>query len=148
KDIKKELHREKDGTFTLLEEFNDELKIQQPKTNRFKGKVYFLIDGRSGSATAEFTAVAHSNHLGVFIGEETGGAYEGGNGGSFLHFELPHSKISIQSPLICYENAVHDPRVKGRGTIPDHDVPWKLNDALNAVDTQLEFVLDLISSKQ
>jgi hypothetical protein len=59
------------------------------------GNLYFLINGGSASTTAEFTAVAHSNKLGIFIDTETGGAYEGGNGGSFLHFKLPNSCIAV-----------------------------------------------------
>lgn len=147
KNVKKELKREADGTFSVKEEFSHQLQIQNPKANRFEGKVYFLINGGSASAAAEFTAVAHSQKMGIFIGNETGGAYEGGNGGSFLNFELPHSKIKIGSPLLFYQNAVNPPNQKGRGTLPDYEVPIKINDILQGIDTQLEFTLELIKKK-
>ena len=144
KNIKKELKPEPDGTFSVKEEFSEQLKLQNPKPNRFKGKIYFLMNGGSASAAAEFLAVAKSNQLGVFIGEESGGAYEGGNGGSFLHFDLPHSKISFGTPLLYYDNAVSKPKEKGRGTLPDYFVANNIQDMIRGVDTQLNFTLKLI----
>jgi hypothetical protein len=144
KNVKKELKPEADGTFSVKEEFSLQLKLQNPQPNRFAGKVYFLINGRSASTTAEFTAAAHTQKIGLMIGEESGGAYEGGNGGSFLHFELPHSKIKIGSPLLYYDNAVNPPAQKGRGTLPDYEVPNNYNDLFKGIDTQLNFILELI----
>lgn len=148
KNVKKELKPETDGTFSVKEEFSEQLKSQEPKPNRFTGKVYFLINGRSASTTAEFTAVAHTQKIGVFIGEETGGAYEGGNGGSFLHFELPHSKIKIGTPLLYYDNAVSMPTQKGRGTLPDYEIPSQIVNSFQGIDTQLEFTLELIRQQK
>lgn len=148
KNIKKELKAEPDGTFLVREEYSEQLKLQQPHNNAFKGKIYILTNGRSGSTTSEFTAVAHSNKVGIFIGEETGGAYEGGNGGSFLHFDLPHSKIHVSTPLLYYRNAVSEPKLKGRGTMPDYDVPNTIYNMLQGIDTQLHFALELIRKNQ
>lgn len=144
KNAKKELKAEPDGTFSAREEYSEQLKLQQPQSNAFKGNIYILINGRSGSTTSEFTAVAHSNQVGIFIGEETGGAYEGGNGGSFLHFDLPNSKIHVSTPLLYYRNAVSEPKLRGRGTMPDYDVPNTLQNMLQGIDTQLNFALELI----
>lgn len=102
------------------------------------------MNGGSGSTTSEFTAVAYSNKLGIFIGDETGVAYEGDNGGSFLHFQLPNSKISVGTPLIYYDNAVTKPQHGGRGVIPGYYVPLTREDLLAGKDTQLEFTLELI----
>jgi Peptidase family S41 len=148
KNVKKELKAEPDGTFSVREEYSEQLKLQQPHNNAFKGKIYILINGRSGSTTSEFTAVAHSNKVGIFIGEETGGAYEGGNGGSFLHFDLPNSKIHVSTPLLYYRNAVSEPKLKGRGTMPDYDVPNTIYNMLQGIDKQLNFTLELIRRNQ
>lgn len=146
--IKQQLIPEKDGTFTEKDDDDSrELRPQLPKPNRFRGKVYILMNGRSGSTTSEFLAVAHANRVGVFIGEESGGAYEGGNGGSFINLELPLSKIVVTTPLVYYNNAVGEPRQKGRGTIPDHTVSATLDDILKNTDAQLEFVKRLIREK-
>ncbi|MGN6293872.1 MAG: S41 family peptidase [Chitinophagaceae bacterium] len=142
--IRKELIPKADGTFEVSEEYNEERKIQQPKPNRFKGNVYFLVNGGTASAAAEFAAIAYSHNTGIFVGSETGGAYEGSNGGSFLHFSLPNSGFYIGSPLIYSENAVDPPAEKGRGTIPHHQVASSVDDVLKGVDAQMEFVLKLI----
>lgn len=135
---------EADGTFSLMEKYTTGLRLQYAKPNRFTGKVYFLINGGTGSSASEFVALAHSNRLGLFVGEESGGAYEGDNGSSFLHFQLPNSKISVATPLVYYNNAVRTPEQKGRGVIPDYPVELTKEDLLNGRDTQLEFALELI----
>lgn len=148
KKMKQELKREEDGTFSVKEEFSDQLKIQQPKSNRFTGNVYILSNSGSASTTGEFIAYAKSNRLVTLIGEETGSAYEGGNGGSFLHFELPHSKIFFSTPLLAYENEVISVQQKGRGTMPDFAVPNNMADILKGYDTQLNFALQLIEKSR
>ena len=142
KNVKNELQRESDGTFTLkIAEGSD---WQRPKPNRFTGNVYFLVNGGSVSTTSEFTAIMHTHKAGVFIGDETGGAYEGGNGGSFVRLELPNSKIHVGTPLGYYQLAVAELKQKGRGTMPDYYVPHNIKDLLKGTDTQLNFALDLI----
>lgn len=144
KNIKNELIEEVDGTFTVKEEYNSTLLQQHPKPNWFKGKVYFLQNGISASTTAEFLAVAQSNKLGVFIGEECAGNYTGGNGGEFISLTLPNTKIQVGTPLLYYHNAVDKPLQEGRGTIPNYIVPDNIKDALNGIDTQLNFTFELI----
>ncbi len=144
KNIKNELIPEADGTFTVKEEYNSTLSKQIPKSNRVKGKIYFLVDGASASTTAEFSAVAHSNKVGVFIGEESAGNYTGGNGGEFISLTLPATKIQVGVPLLYYSNAVNEPLLEGRGTIPDYIVPYNIKDVLTGADTQLNFTFDLI----
>jgi hypothetical protein len=78
---------------------------------------------------------------------ECGGAYEGGNGASFIHVELPCSKIQIGSPLVFYSNATRGEFEQGRGTIPDHIVTIEPQDLLNNYDRQLEFVKKMINKK-
>jgi hypothetical protein len=46
------------------------LPTQYPKENNFGGKVYLLTDGRSFSATAEFAAVAKTNHRCNLLGKQ------------------------------------------------------------------------------
>lgn len=142
--IRARLQKESDGTFSVKAEFSDQLRLQQPKPNRFMGKVYILANRGSGSTTSEFLAYTKSNKRATIIGEECNGAYEGGNGGSFLHFDLPNSKISFGTPLIYYDNAVTPVEPKGRGTMPDYPVDWKMQDLMRGLDTQLNFALELI----
>jgi hypothetical protein len=142
--IEKIVKAEPDGTFTIHENFNSGLRKVQPAPGRFTGNIYFLVNGATGSAAAEFTAVAKGNGLGKFIGEETGGNYEGGNGAEFVHLTLPNTKMKVTIPLIYYHLAVDPPALPGRGTIPDHEVEYELRDLLTGKDTQLEYVYRLI----
>ena len=142
--IQKRLQKESDGKFSVKAEFTDQLRLQQPKPNRFQGNVYILANRGSGSTTSEFLAYTKSNKRATIIGEECNGAYEGGNGGSFLHFDLPNSKISFGTPLLYYNNAVTPIEPKGRGTLPDYPVELRIQDLLQGYDTELNFALELI----
>ena len=146
--VKNELIPESDGTFTLKQgDSGRQPRRYAPKPNRFRGRVYFLMNGQSGSTASEFLAIAHANRTGIFVGEESGGAYEGGNGSSFIHLDLPHSKINVGTPLVYYNNAVGEVNPKGRGTLPDYNVPITVDDILRHTDSQLNFVKELIRSQ-
>lgn len=144
KNARNELIPEKDGTFSIKAAAAAGLSLQYPKPDHYSGKVYFLMNGASASTTAEFLSAAHANQLGTFIGEEDGGNYEGGNGGSFIALRLPHSKITINIPLVYYDNMTRPPFEKGRGLFPDHEAPDNFENILKGVDTQKEFAFDLI----
>ena len=144
KNVRNELIPEPDGTFTLKQGSDTrEPKRYAPKPNRFRGRVYILMNGESVSTASEFLAVAHANKVGVFVGVESGGAYEGGNGSSFVNLDLPKSGIQVTTPLVYYNNAVPEPKQKGRGTMPDYYVPVTINDLLYHTDSQLNFVIKL-----
>jgi len=119
------------------------LAIQQPKQNNFKGKVYFLISGKSFSGAAEFASVAQSNARGPFIGEETGGGYYGNTSGSKVAIVLPNTRIRVNIPLNKYVMAVKKAKYKDRGIIPDHIIVPTINDILQNKDVQMDYTLQL-----
>lgn len=133
-----------DGTFQVNPESNITLLPQTPKQNRFRGNVYILFDEQCASSCSEFVAAARANNVGVSIGNEAGGAYEGGNGSTFIHYTLPNSGIHSSTPLVKYENAVTPVSEKGRGTIPDHVIVPNVEDLLSGRDPVVEFVSELI----
>ena len=106
------------------------------------------MNGRSASTTAEFTAATHINKIAIFIGEESGGAYHGGNGGDFASLILPNSKIVVEVPLSKYVMNSKEPMNIGRGTLPDYIVNTSMQDILELRDPQLEFALKLIKKKR
>jgi hypothetical protein len=144
------LKREPDGTFSQMENLNPDMRLQYPKPNRFKGNVYILMNGQSGSTTAEFLAVAKYNKVGIFIGEESGGAYEGGNGGNFIHLELPSTKIEVGVPIVTGETNVDIPKQKGRGTMPDYFISYTMEEILKntAKDKWNNLLKELINKKK
>jgi cyclophilin family peptidyl-prolyl cis-trans isomerase len=122
------------------------LKTQKPMKEAYLAPTYVLINGASFSVTAEFAAVAH--HLGraVFIGEETGGAYNGNNSGSFVIITLPNSRLNVGIPMLAYYTAVGSPW-PGHGVMPDYHVVPDTGDILSSNDPVMDFALKLTASR-
>ena len=116
---------------------------QKPGKYPFTGKVIVLIDGAVFSTAADFCAVTHFIHRATFIGEETGGAYDGNNSGSFVYVTLPDSKFEMRIPLDAYWNSVSANPENRRGTLPDRTVAASVANVLRGVDAQLDAALSL-----
>src|ERR1035437_9934969 len=119
------------------------IPIQKPSVNNFKGKVIVLIDGLSFSTTAEFCAIAKSNKRATFIGEETGGGYFGNTSGNAVEVILPNTNIFIDIPTTKYVLAVKKDKHNDRGIIPDFDITPTINEFILQKDVQLNFALQL-----
>lgn len=123
------------------------LSIQQPSKNNFRGKAYFLINGKSFSTTAEFCSIAKSNERGVFIGEETGGGYYGNTSGARARIVLPNSKITLGIPKTKYTMAVKKSVYSDRGIIPDFTIIPGIQDIIRNRDIQLHYALKLAGGR-
>ncbi len=135
------------GRYATKPEVNKGLRTQRSSGNSFSGEIYVLMNGRSASTTAEFTAAMHMNGRATFIGEESGGAYHGGNGGDFAELRLPNSKIVVTVPLVKYVMNSREPDFMRRGTLPDFNVPSTMEHYLKLEDPQLNFALEMIRKK-
>ncbi|HEV7230838.1 MAG TPA: S41 family peptidase [Bacteroidia bacterium] len=122
-------------------------RIHRPNERNYNGSVFILINGESFSATTEFAAVADFHKRAVFVGEETGGAYQGNNSGLEIMLTLPNSGVRVRIPLMKYICAVGNNHKSGRGIMPDYTVLPSIDDILKGVDTEKEFTLDLIRKK-
>jgi hypothetical protein len=110
----------KDGkSMVKLSEYAMELATIEPKTDRFEGKIFLYVNGRTASAASAFSAIVQSNKLATIVGEETSGAYKGGGVAIAIKLVLPNSKIRTQSSL-AYINLATTGRDGSRGVIPDH----------------------------
>ena len=119
------------------------LGIQEPAETNFNGKVIFIINGLCFSTTADFCAIAKSNKRGKFVGEETGGAYQGNTSGETFRMTLPNSNINISIPTHMYRNAVTKQKYSDRGIIPDYIVIPRIDDVIAGKDVQLDYALKL-----
>jgi len=119
---------------------------QQPDSNHYKGNLYVLVNGASGSMASVVASFLKGNGRGVFVGEETGGAMEGATAFYGATLVLPNSKIRIHLGLLKTTRAVAF--AKGRGVEPDYYVTPKIADILEGIDTELNFTLSLIPSKK
>ncbi|MEM6765578.1 MAG: S41 family peptidase [Bacteroidota bacterium] len=109
---------------TLGDQFLDPKQLISPKSeNHFDGEVVVLIDGGSFSATSEVCAIMQRDKRATFIGEETGGGFDGNTSGIYDQITLPNSRLTIKVPLIKYVSAVEEADfLYGRGVIPDFSV--------------------------
>ena len=108
----------------------------------FHGRVVILMDGGSFSTTAEFLAAARASGRATFVGEESGGAACGNTSGASTMVVLPHSGLRLSVPLVRYEMAAPcDGR--GRGVLPDVDVPVTIADVVAGGDRQRARALEI-----
>jgi hypothetical protein len=140
-----------DALETTTEKFaesrHSNLKLQQPKSNSFEGKLYILADGRSFSASSEFSSIVKTNNRGLFIGEENGGGYYGNTSGDDVTVTLPASQISCRVPLLKYTLAVKKLKNGELGIMPDYPRYTTISDIINGTDSQMDYTLQVASIK-
>jgi hypothetical protein len=122
--------------------------VYYPKTPAFKGKLYLLIDENVASAASHLASLvkAYARNA-TIVGVETVGGYYCHNGHMALIYELPNSGIKTKFSIVhVIQDAPEKPdQPEGRGIIPDHEVWPTFEDFMQNRDTQMEFVLKLIS---
>lgn len=122
-------------------------KLAEPKENNFKGDVYVLINGLSFSASSVLSNQLQANKRAVFIGEETGGAYNSTVAGVFKVYELPETKLKISIGLMELETP-HKQEPGGYGVKPDHVILPTIKDRRENKDPELNWILNTIESKK
>lgn len=132
------------GEFTCFSNYFSELGYTMPNEKYvYEGKLYVLISGTTFSGGSEFANMIKMINRGVFIGDETGGAYEGNVSGYSELVKLPNTKIKFHIPIVHFQMNV-EPRIRGRGIIPDFEVPQKWNDYINNRNSKLDFTKKMI----
>jgi len=122
---------------------HDGLDIWKPEKDRFAGKVVVLTDGFSFSTCADVAAVLHHHKWATFIGEETGGGYDGNTSGSTTSITLPNSQIQVRIPMWMYTTANIGHEFHGRGVIPDLPVQNTIDDLIQDNDPVLQKAIEL-----
>jgi hypothetical protein len=126
-----------DGTISFA---NPDIGPQQPYRGRyFRGQVVVLTDGGTFSAASNFTASLRAQRRITVIGQETGGAEAGCNGGTISALELPETHLVLQLPHFQLLSACPSPQL-GRGVRPDIEVvptPQQVAARTDAVLSQL-----------
>ncbi|MBD2703081.1 S41 family peptidase [Spirosoma sp. BT702] len=125
------------------------LKRHSPQRDAFGGKLYVLVNGGSFSVTTELAARIHADKRATFLGQETGGAYEGNSSGIFTITQLPNSKIDFGIPMFGYYMANLPAGLQtGQGIRPDHVLTPTINDVLSGTDRTMHYVRQLIWANQ
>jgi C-terminal processing protease CtpA/Prc len=113
---------------------------QEPKPLNFKGKIYVLINGNSFSASSVLSSQLHGTNRATFVGEETGGAYNGTVAGLFKIYELPNTKVRVRIGLMQLDTK-QKTDIEGYGIKPDVEILPTYHDRLNNIDPELEWIL-------
>jgi C-terminal processing protease CtpA/Prc len=124
--------------------YHNNIKLQKPQKEPFKGKVIILINGHSFSVTSEFASIAHHHGRATFVGEETGGGFHSNNSGFFIIVNLPNSNLVLGIPLWKYHQAVENHHLTHRGVVPDHQIKVSVEDLIQEKDPVLEAAILLI----
>lgn len=123
---------------------HENLGLQQPQPDSYRGQVFILQNGRSFSVTSEFGAIVKTNHRALFFGDESGGAISGNNSGTFAIVTLPNTHLTIGIPLIGYYMHLKNKEALDRGVLPDYSVVPSVEDVLEKHDVLMEAVLHWI----
>lgn len=125
--------------------------IYSPDTaHAFSGKVYLLIDENVGSAASHFASLVRGYTDATIVGMETSGGYYGHNGHFPVEYQLPNSKIKTRFSIVYVEQDAPQKSSQpiGRGIIPDYIVSQSYEDFIKNEDSQMKFILNLISTKK
>lgn len=115
-------------------------KEKDPKSLNFKGKIYVLINGNSFSASSVLSTQLDGDNRATFVGEETGGAYNGTVAGMMKIYTLPNTKIKASIGLLHIDSK-HKTPIDGYGVKPDVEILPTYEDRLNHIDPELQWVL-------
>jgi len=131
------VQKDKDGKKYFATKTNSH-KIKQ---NAFKGNIYVLINGGSFSASSIISSNLKGSKRAFFVGEETGGGYNGTVAGFMPEYNLPSSKLKLRLGIMLIK-----PHYKtdtfGHGIFPDKEIIPTLEDHINQNDPELDWILN------
>lgn len=122
-------------------------KPEEPNPLNFRGKVYVLINGNSFSASSIISTNLHATKRATFVGEETGGAYNGTVAGFYKLYELPNSKLIARIGLMQIE-APYKQKPDGYGIKPDIEILPTVEDMKQQKDPELDWILQDIEKNR
>lgn len=129
------VHKDKDGKKYV----NTEAKYHLNQ-KAYNGKLYVLINGGSFSASSILSSNLKGSKRATFVGEETGGDYNGTVAGFMPIIELPHSKLNVRIGIMNFAPFYQTP-VYGRGIFPDVTITPTLEDLIQGNDPELNWIL-------
>ena len=89
-------------------------------------------------------AALRKNTDALFIGEESGGTFEGPTGGTSIVIQLPNSKIMVRISPQIHVSSGYKKHEFGRGVFPDYEIEYTVRNLLQQKDLELEKALELI----
>ncbi|WP_248904314.1 S41 family peptidase [Flavobacterium sp. K5-23] len=137
------VHKNKEGSYV----YPTETKPHKIKKDAFKGNIYVLINGGSFSASSIISSNLKGSKRAFFVGEETGGAYNGTVAGRMTDIKLPKSAISMKIGLMLVA-PFHKTVIDGHGVYPDKEITPTLEDRIKGIDPEMNWILNEINSNK
>ncbi len=131
------VHKGDDGRYYSS---NSNSKPKPINQKAFRGKVYVMINGGTFSAASIISSNLKGSKRATFVGEETGGAYNGTVAGIMPTIKLPHSKIKVTIGLMVV-TPYYKTDLEGRGIFPDKEITPAIADYINEKDPELDWIL-------
>lgn len=122
-------------------------KEHEPNPQNYKGNLYVLINGNSFSASSILSTQLKATKRAIFVGQETGGAYNGTVAGIFKGYELPNSKVSMKIGMMQVQT-YYSVEPDGFGVTVDKEITPTRADREAKRDKEIEWVLDEINAKK
>ncbi|HEY6143278.1 MAG TPA: S41 family peptidase [Flavobacterium sp.] len=135
-------HKDKNGNYHTSSSYSNPKPIHK---NAFKGKVYVMINGGSFSASSIISSNLKGSKRATFVGEETGGAYNGTVAGLMPTIKLPNSEVKVKIGLKAIA-PFHKTNIEGRGIFPDKEITPTIEDYINEKDPELNWILEDIKN--
>ena len=123
-------------------------KPYKARKTKYAGKLFIIINGMTTSAATEFASLLYANNKGTFVGEESGGDYNGVNGFDQTYLRLPNSGVGV---LIAGWRSVmnwDNNQLIGHGIPPTYLIRPTIEDMLNGRDAEMAFIYDLIKKQK
>lgn len=136
--------RTEDGTLLLPLKSSKETK---PKPLNYKNDLYVITDGMTFSAAAIISSHLKGRNRATFVGNETGGTFNGTVAGMMPVLKLPHSKLKLRVGLMTIRPE-EQTSPDGYGVLPDVKIIPDINEIINEDDPELQWILEDISQKR
>lgn len=122
-------------------EKNEGEKIQTPFENGYRGKLYFIMDGRGTSTTGHFMSIVKDRKLGVIVGEELGS-------NQFCSADRKQCRLSnskLQYSLAINTHVSSATSLPDEvGILPDHYVSQSIKEYVAGQDAVYDYTVNLI----
>jgi hypothetical protein len=132
------VHKQENGNYYCSSSLSKPKPINK---KAFRGKIYVLINGGTFSAASIISSNLKGSKRATFVGEETGGAYNGTVAGIMPVIKLPHSEINMTIGLLVVAPN-HKTPLEGHGIFPDKEITPTITDYINGKDPELNWILE------
>ncbi len=126
-----------------VDEFGPLYEYMPPSEKSFRGNCFVLVDGGVMSTTGHLVSLIKFHNLGKFIGEEPASSYYCNDMSRRL--QLPNTKLEVNIPQKTFRTRVSGYEYDQHFPL-DYPVNMEVKDIVAKIDTQWEFVLNLIES--